>query len=100
MSVTGSRCCGVSSGSRVPAGCWLKLWLKTTAAWSAIRKLKNHPATAKMPLGEERGEELADEMCAGTVIRSPHLTRILYNFISGEGLLPFSLGDKQLVSKS
>jgi hypothetical protein len=30
-----------------------------------------------------RGEELADEMCAGTVIRSPHLTRILYNFISG-----------------
>jgi len=31
----------------------------------------------------QRGQELADEMCAGTVIHSPHLTRILYNYISG-----------------
>jgi hypothetical protein len=31
----------------------------------------------------QRGEELADEICTGTVIRNPHLTRILYNYISG-----------------
>ena len=42
--------------------------------------------------------ELVDQMCAGSVIRSANLTKILYNFISGEGLLPFSLGDKQLVA--
>lgn len=49
-------------------------------------------------VGPDKSEELADQMCAGTVIRSPHLTKILYNFISGQGLVPFSLGDKQLVS--
>ncbi|KAI9556663.1 hypothetical protein GHT06_016453 [Daphnia sinensis] len=47
-----------------------------------------------------QSEELADQMCAGTVIRSPHLTAILYNFISGQGLVPYSLGDKQLVGPS
>lgn len=47
-----------------------------------------------------RTEELADQMCAGTVIRSRHLTTILYNFISGQGLVPYSLGDKQLVGPS
>ena len=44
--------------------------------------------------------ELADEMCAGTVIRSPHLCQILYNFLSGDGLLPHSLSEKQLVERS
>lgn len=47
-----------------------------------------------------QSEELADRMGAGTVIRSPHLTSILYNFISGQGLVPYSLGDKQLVGPS
>ena len=52
-------------------------------------------------LTEEGLGELADQMCAGTVIRSVHLTKILFNFISGHGLLPFAaLGDKQLVGPS
>ena len=45
-------------------------------------------------------DELADQMCAGTVIRSPYLSELLYNFISGQGLVPHTLGDKQLVGPS
>lgn len=48
---------------------------------------------------EPIGEELADQMCAGTLIRSPYLAKILYNFISGQGLAPFSIGEKQLVNR-
>ena len=41
--------------------------------------------------------ELADQMCAGPVIGSPNLCRILFSLISGQGLAPSSLADKQLV---
>lgn len=47
--------------------------------------------------GAEQPAELADAMCAGPVIGSPHLIRILFALLSGHGLIPFSLGDKHLV---
>ena len=79
-------------------------WLLVEAVADNDRRMECDPeaqgSSSNRQDAPQRGEELADDMCAGTVIRSPHLTRILYNFISGEGLLPFSLGDKQLVSTS
>ena len=71
--------------------------LRSLTWLSSPRWLLTDPCPDPAPRSDQP-EELADQMCAGTVIRSPHLTRILYNFISGQGLLPFSLGDKQLVS--
>lgn len=71
-------------------------------AWlSSPRWLISEPDIASMDCDSpesSKGEELADQMCAGTLIRSPHLIRILFNFISGQGLVPFPMGEKQLVS--
>jgi len=71
--------------------------LRSLTWLSSPRWLLTDPCSNPAP-ESDKSEELADQMCAGTVIRSPHLARILYNFISGQGLVPFSLGDKQLVS--
>jgi len=62
-------------------------WLLVEAVAENDRRMECDPeaqgSSSNRQDAPQRGEELADEMCAGTVIRSPHLTRILYNFIFG-----------------
>ena len=76
--------------------------LRSLTWLSSPRWLLTEPDQNRQQMDNEssRSEELADQMCAGTVIRNPHLTAILYNFISGQGLVPYTLGDKQLVGPS
>lgn len=93
----------LESLARIPVidvGDWTAV-LRGLAWLSSPRWLISEPDIASMDCDgpqSSKGEELADQMCAGTLIRSPHLAKILYNFISGQGLVPFPMGEKQLVS--
>jgi len=77
-------------------------WLSSPRWLLTERPDENAMDVESSPSGRSADEpvELAMQMCAGPVIGSPHLIKILYSLVSGQGLVPFSLGDKQLVGPS
>lgn len=94
----------LTSLSKIPVmdvGDWTAV-LRSLTWLSSPRWLLTEPDSGQKKMDEDDGssDELADQMCAGTVIRSPYLMELLYNFISGQGLVPHTLGDKQLVGPS
>lgn len=94
----------LESLSKIPVmdvGDWTAV-LRSLTWLSSPRWILTEPDEGRRSVENEMSpnEELADQTCAGTIIRSPYLTNILFNFISGQGLVPYSLGDKQLVGPS